>query len=282
MNGATGARTPRIAQSGSPHPASPPARARANGSACDRARRMAWMRPRACHCASVALPGPPALLQPLYEARGGQRPEALDNGVQVNARGYGYRRRPASAARRHGFEDGPGDRVQVVSRQRGTEARAAEFLADRRDVLEDIARAGHEDCTPLPDDLVAACRHARGHRPGHGHQRTVHVARTGGGAERTTAQSGLNDDRAAAQRGYDPVPHQESGPGRPAVRRHLADQNALPGDGLEELAMPFRIAVAESAGQHGDSNAVGGQRTTMRRAVNAERAAGYNHPASLG
>ena len=151
-----------------------------------------------------------------------------------------------------------------------------------REQFHHVPGAGDADRAPFPDDLVTAGGKLRGHRPGHGHQRPVLVASVPGGVERAAAQRRLHHDGAAAERGDHPVADQEAVPGRQPARRPLADGRASLADGAEQVVVALRVVAVHAAGQHGDREAAGGDRATVRTAVDAEGATGDDRPALLG
>ena len=120
------------------------------------------------------------------------------------------------------------------------------------------------------------------HRAGHGHQRAVQVPGVPGRVQRPAAQRRLDHHGAPAERGDQPVAHQEPGPGRRPARRLLADQRPMGGDGLEQLVVGPRVRHIEPGGQDRDGDPLGGERAAVRLAVDPERPAGDHCPAPLG
>lgn len=119
-----------------------------------------------------------------------------------------------------------------------------------RHQFDHVVRAGHTGRRPVPDQLVTARRLRGGHRARDGHYRPVQLARVPRRVQRTAPDRRLDDNRASAQRRYDPVPHQEARPGRRLVGRVLADHHPAVADLGEQIGVPLRIPEPQAAREH--------------------------------
>src|SRR5207253_2302516 len=95
-----------------------------------------------------------------------------------------------------------------------------------------------------------------------------------GGAERARTQAGLDDDDAVGERRDDRVASREVPRLRRRPRRERAEQRTALADAIEHAGVTERVGDVDAGAEDGEGHAPLRQRALVRRAVDAERAAG--------
>ena len=142
----------------------------------------------------------------------------------------------------------------------------------RRDLLDDVAGLGDQDCAVL-EQPVGAGRARVERRAGNREDQPSHFAGEPGADQRARAVCRLDDDQPERQAGDQAVAARKIPGARLPAERHFRDHGAAAlGDFRGKVDIFGRIGAVEPAGQHGDGS--GGQAALMRRGVDAAGQAG--------
>ncbi len=231
--------------------------------------------PRSCHCPSMSdsvpegkdparnragsarfsqdLPDsarraePPAAGAPFHEATRRELAQAPQHGIEVHAGRHRDPGRPPAGAGRDRLQHASADRIQLIVRQHRAPPAGRTPRPGRTTRCASTSATPVTHCAPQsrmtrwqPADAMDVTG------PG-----TAISGRFRSRACRAVFSAPLRSaasttHRAAAERGDQPVAHQEPGPGRGPARWLLADQCAVPGDGLEQLVVAARVRVIDA------------------------------------